>query len=778
MWPPGLLPVAVFGLIWFITTDNARAYAPRASRRSAFVLAYVGFEVVIALITEITSIGHHLTRGTVAGAWALVLVALAVAARTRIAAAWRARRRPPVPRLAVDEWVALAVLGAFAGVLLAQAWLYRPSNADALAYHLARVEHWIQNQSVAHYAVHFLQQLEFAPLGEYNLAHLHLLLGTDRLDGVVQLFAAAVCVLAVTDIVRLLGGDRRTQLWSAVVCATIPSGLLEATSTQNDYFAAAFTTAALLVLLLWWRGARAIVAWLALATTLSLALLTKGTTMPLIAPLALVLAATIVVRAARADGVAATAKRSAIGLGAGGVIAVVLFGPFLARNLALFDSPFGPWSDGLTIDHPTPQAGAANAIRNVAANFEIGDGTDNIDARISRFVLGRLHSAFDRTGVAIDDKRYTVGVLYDPFVDGDYSRNARNEDIGANPWHVALVGVTGGVLVALVALRRRDLRLALLLASGLTLGFVVFVSATPFQKFGVRLTLPLLVAWSPLIAIVLARAHRVVGSVVLAFLVVTSLPQLLDNWTRSMIHPAFPFKSALAPYFPLGTSVADAVSATDMENLTSAVARSGCDHVAIANFITLEYPIWVGLDNEGWVGTIEETDVVNESKKFMTAGFDDCVALRRVEPTFVTPYDGRAHARWGILDAGFTPAAADRARVSADGIESQAPDVRILPGGGWGATTGDGRVLVAADVTMFATIDHSGQFRLRIDGPPASMTVWTRSIDAPTVGAGVTPDADGNVLLQLPAGIVELHVHLDGVDAANGAMTPVRVTIG
>jgi hypothetical protein len=299
MWSSGLLPAAVFGLIWFITADNARTWAPRASRPSAFVLAFVGFEVAVALITETTSIGHHLTRATVAGAWALVLVVLAVVARRRIAASWRAlaaRGRPALPHLAVDEWVMVAVLVLFAGVLLAQAWLYRPSNADSLAYHLARVEHWIQNQSVAHYAVHFLQQLEFAPLAEYNLAHLHLLLGTDRLDGLVQLCAAVVCVVAVSDMVRLLGGTRRTQLGAAVVCATIPSGLLEATTTQNDYVAAALTTAAVLVLLLWWRGGHAVAAWLALATTLALALLTKGTTMPLIAPGALVLAAAILVR--------------------------------------------------------------------------------------------------------------------------------------------------------------------------------------------------------------------------------------------------------------------------------------------------------------------------------------------------------------------------------------------------------------------------------------------------------------------------------------------------
>ena len=70
------------------------------------------------------------------------------------------------------------------------------------------------------------------------MLHLHLLADTDRLDGFVQLAAFVVAVAGVSELARLLGGSSGVQVVAAVIAATVPSAILEGTSTQNNLFAA------------------------------------------------------------------------------------------------------------------------------------------------------------------------------------------------------------------------------------------------------------------------------------------------------------------------------------------------------------------------------------------------------------------------------------------------------------------------------------------------------------------------------------------------------------
>ena len=63
-----------------------------------------------------------------------------------------------------------------------------------------------------------------------------------------QLLAALVSIVGVSELARLLGASRSTQIAASVICATIPSGILLATSTENDYFAAATGVGLLIIL--------------------------------------------------------------------------------------------------------------------------------------------------------------------------------------------------------------------------------------------------------------------------------------------------------------------------------------------------------------------------------------------------------------------------------------------------------------------------------------------------------------------------------------------------
>ena len=103
---------------------------------------------------------------------------------------------------------------------------------------MAQVRHWIQQQSVAHYPTHITRQLFSNPWAEFTIAHLFLLTGTDRLANSVQWFSMVGSLIAVSLIAARLGADKRGEVLAAVVAATIPMGILQASSTQNDYVTA------------------------------------------------------------------------------------------------------------------------------------------------------------------------------------------------------------------------------------------------------------------------------------------------------------------------------------------------------------------------------------------------------------------------------------------------------------------------------------------------------------------------------------------------------------
>jgi hypothetical protein len=133
----------------------------------------------------------------------------------------------------------LALAAGFAAMTLFIALTTAPNNWDSQTYHLPRIEHWIQNGSLAFYPVSITRQNEMGPLAEILLLQSRILSGSDALYPLVQWISMICAVAAVFRITRQLGGSE-TQSWiAAVFLVTLPIGILESTSTQNDYVVAA-----------------------------------------------------------------------------------------------------------------------------------------------------------------------------------------------------------------------------------------------------------------------------------------------------------------------------------------------------------------------------------------------------------------------------------------------------------------------------------------------------------------------------------------------------------
>jgi len=726
-----MLLAGTFGLAWLNVAAYRKAWGfGNLSRRGALVLAFVGFEALVLVITEVSSVGHHFTRGVVATLWGVALVVLAAtavpplrrrAATIRATGGWSSRVRARVGALSIEDRVWLAVLAVIFALVAYLGLRYLPSNSDSLVYHLARIEHWVQNRTVAPFATHYLPQIEFAPLAEYTQAQLHLLGGSDRLDAVVALLAAAVAVVGASEVARMLGARRSVQISAAVVCATIPSLVLLASSTENDVFAAAVGMGLLIVILSQSGGA----GWPARAATLGvtagLAYMTKATIPFMLLPAAVVLLALALFRR-RAAVRRPPAPRRAVAWAAMTVIGLlVVAGPFVIQETELFGSPVGPTSSAASSAPLTLEAGTANVIRNLSNNFHVGNGHSGWEYELSRTALPVLHRAFDALHVAQHDDRYSVTPAYTTFGVTDYSSSDTNEASGADPLMILLILASSVVLVVAVARGARTLRTALALALGLGLGYLSFTFTAKWGLWDVRYDIVLLVAWSPLIALALSRVSVWLTRVVLIILVVTCLPQLVDNATRPLI-PSATFDTVsqgnyLAPYFVACCSGDVAVDAAAYATVSSALAESTCRDAALENWLVFEYPLWVGLDHNHWAGTLADDDVANQSTK-LESPVRPCARISQEGMHYITPDDGSANLQLAGLALSVDADRASTIRTPVPRFTSAAEGTRVFAGGGWSLEGLGQDPLLLGHGSLYVTSTVARRTRLVLHLPP------------------------------------------------------------
>ncbi len=138
------------------------------------------------------------------------------------------------------QWVLGCVIAILAISVAVLAISSSPNNFDSQTYHLPRIEHWVQNATVAVFPTDIHRQVDIGPGSEYLLTHLRLLSGGDGAYNLLQFLAAVGATLAASRIAAQLGGGPVAQLATVFLLATTPEVLLQASSTQVDLVAAAW----------------------------------------------------------------------------------------------------------------------------------------------------------------------------------------------------------------------------------------------------------------------------------------------------------------------------------------------------------------------------------------------------------------------------------------------------------------------------------------------------------------------------------------------------------
>ena len=481
-----------------------------------------------------------------------------------------------------------------------------PNSADAMAYHMPRVVYWAEQGSVRFFSTPYLNQIMLQPLAEYFMLHTYVLSGGDRLVNFVPWGASLVCVIAVSAIASLLGAGPRGQAIAALFCASLPAGVLAASSAKNDYLLAMWMVAAIYFA---FRFSR-LQSWsysLAMGAAAGLALLTKATAYLFLSWL---------LAAALAPGLRKFSRGSLAPLAAACAFAALLNTPHWVRNYELsgnilgYDSAQGDGFFRWRNESFGWRETASNILRHVSD--QLGARSDSWN----RAVYDRVVAAHRRIGISVNDPATTWRwTSFEP------PRNANHEANANSKWELAILAAAAMILIWRVRAGASSLPVLYLLA--LVAGFITFCAYLKWQPFEARLFLPLLVASSPLAGLALdrgknAKAGLVRTTVQIAlclFLLTNARRPAFENWVRPLKGERSVLRmSRDGQYF---SDMSQWNNRPTYEKTVELLAAGDCRTIGIdATNLSLEYPLMALLRERRPDALFVHAGVSNSSSRF------------------------------------------------------------------------------------------------------------------------------------------------------------------
>lgn len=247
--------------------------------RLVYILSAVTLSFFAVIFIETASLFSNVTPSSVSAFWfAMTLVS---AGLLRWSKPTNLFKLPSMPPLGIFEYIAFIGIVLILLINALVAFSFPPNNWDSMTYHLPRVMHWSINSSVHFYPTSIDRQLFSQPGAEFLLLHCFLLTGDDRWFNFLQWISLLGSAIGVSCIAGLLGAGTRGQLLSALFVTTLPTAILESTSTQNDLFVS-FWVVAFVTLVLQYQQQSSRIIFYAASMALGLSTLAKATNLVVI----------------------------------------------------------------------------------------------------------------------------------------------------------------------------------------------------------------------------------------------------------------------------------------------------------------------------------------------------------------------------------------------------------------------------------------------------------------------------------------------------------------
>ncbi|MEQ8538253.1 MAG: glycosyltransferase family 39 protein [Coleofasciculus sp. D1-CHI-01] len=591
-----VLPLLSLVFLFLIFASSQRSW------RYSFLAALIIWGVILTAITELLSLLKLLTFGWLLVLWLAIDIGL-------IATYWRFYGRnnhlisyfknhlKTIVKLPFFSQLLVGSITLIVGVVGLIAIVAPPNHSDSMEYHMSRVVHWIQNYSLAHYPTTTLEQLYQNPWSEFAITHFQILSGGDRFANLIQWGSMVASLIGVSLIAKQLGAQSRGQILSVVFCATIPMGILQSSSTNNDYVVALWLVCFAYFTLLTIKEGVNLTHTCLLGASLGLGILTKGTAYIYAFPFCLWLAfwgiQTLRWRVWKPV-LIVLAIMMAINLN------------HYIRNFLLFGSPLG-LSTGETNKEFSLVIWISSLSKNLSlhADFVRYFGLEKIitpTTGITNKVIQILHQIL---GLDINDVRTMspkVSRFYVPAL-------STYEDTASNPGHLLLTGISFLLLIINKHLRKNSSLVTYFIV--VLAGFLLFCFLFTWSPWRCRLHLPVFILFAPFVGIVLSKSlnYRITNGLAV-LLIVLSYPCVFQNSTRPLLGENSVLTTPrIDQYFitqqQFQTPYVEAVQVTQSQN---------CSNIGlILEGTSFEYPLWRLFKQDQPESRIQFVNVNNES---------------------------------------------------------------------------------------------------------------------------------------------------------------------
>lgn len=581
--------------------------------RDCFIFAVITFGFFIFVLIEGLSILHLLERTALIISWMIIsLIGFCCFVWLRISRTgwnraifnfkdWEIQNLILTPEKSIFIILILFQLV----TLMMVAYVYPPNNWDSMTYHMSRVVHWQQNKSVEPYATNIGRQTQSQPFAEYQITNLQILLKKDQFANFVQYFAFLVCFIGITNITKKLGGNSTLQLLAGMVCVSIPMAILQSTSTQNDLVVSQYLVCFISTGILMLQTPKKWILGIVLGISLGIAGLTKATAWVFALPFCVWFGI---------DLVKSQRKNIVIGLIIG-LLALGINGRFLFGNYSVYGNPLGSQVMFNTSNTThSLQALASNAIRYTALNISVNE------IGISRYATGWLYLLHHFTGMSETDST-TSFTAWNVF-SGVGQDMLKKEDYTASPLHAILILMTT-IIMLYMPKTWRNLDKQFIYGGCLVLSFLSFCFFFKFQDWGNRLTLPLLILWSPIIILFGSKVNARILGYLIIILLFFSYSWTFENETRPINMQLSGTQNREILYFSVRPDLY-----TIYSQFADQIITKGCANIGLNTYEdTWEYPFWILLKNRGWQGRLEHVNVKNESAKLQDPNFEPCAVI-------------------------------------------------------------------------------------------------------------------------------------------------------
>jgi hypothetical protein len=541
--------------------------------RSSILSAAIVWGVTIALSTELLSLFELVDFNWVFVLWfsADVLMLIIYLKSRNFKPNDFRKERNKFPRFLVGLLAGVSLIFVAVGLI---AIVSPPNNWDSMTYHMSRVVHWMQNHTVEHYPTSYAPQLYHPPWAEFAIMHFQIISGGDRFANLIQWLSMLGSAIAVSLIAQQLGANLRGQVFAAVFAATLPMGILQGSSTQNDYAVCFWVVCFVSCGLAGMSAGITLSNTLRIGASLGLALLTKTTAY--IFSLPFIIWFMIV-------GIKRFYQKILPPILIIAAITLFLNVGHYWRNYDLFEYAIGApenFTKEYKIEIFTIPTFLSNIIRNLA--MHTGTSISKINGLIVA-VVKLLHKIL---GIPPNDPRITwpPGQVY------ALTTPSFNENNATNPIHFWLIFAT--LILVLNQPKLRKIKILAVYLTATISTFILLCLLLKLQPWHSRHHLTIFVLFAPLFGLTLSQlSNYKIANYITGILIIMSLPWISHNKFRVLIGESNIFNSSRNElYFTSRPKIEFAYNqAVDF------VKSQNCTNIGLSFWSknAWEYPLWV-----------------------------------------------------------------------------------------------------------------------------------------------------------------------------------------